>query len=206
MAFLIVDPDLKSREAAATMVTWVDRRHRVDFADDGASALTVAIRRRPRIVFIEPTLPDISSEQLCAQLRKRLPRLTCVALSNSDSPLPGFDNQLRKPPSRLEVLAVIEQAKQNVSRLKTREPESAEPKASYNSSIVLGPTQTIYLSLFDEALKFGVPVPVGAKLADVLQQIGKATVRSCSLIRNGKDLGNHSELPIRERDHLVLHL
>lgn len=206
MAFLIVDPDPKSREAAATMVTWVDRRHRVDFAEDGASALTIALRRRPRIVFIEPTLPDIGSEQLCTQLRLRLPRLTCIALSNSETSLPGFDNQLRKPPSRLEVLAVIEQAKQNVSRIKSREPQPEDNWLTHNISVVTGPTQTVYLSLFDEDLKFGVPVPIGATLADVLKQLGKTTVRSCHVLRNGKDLGNKSELAIQQMDHLVLRL
>jgi CheY-like chemotaxis protein len=202
MAFLIVDPDEKSRNEAATMVTWVDRRHRVDFAENGASALSLAVIRRPRVVFIEPQLPDMAGEQLCKQLRQRLPRLTCIALTNSDIALDGFDNQLRKPPSRIEVLNAIEQAKKNTIREVERRVEP--PYRVLAPVDINGPILTVYLSLSDESLKFGIPVPAQFSVGDVLKHIGKSGVRKCTLIRNGKQVSSDPHIPIKEHDHLIL--
>ena len=208
MAFLIVDPDKSSREAAASLVTWVDRRHRVDIAENGAQALLLATQRRPHIIFVEPDLPDIPGNVLCSQLRKRFQRLTCVALSNEDKTWEGFDRHLSKPPSRLEVLSVIEESKQRAARCVIE--SGKEPFDTHWTDFrtkeknVNVPLSTIRVSLDGDVLAFGVPVPEHATVGTVIRQLGKKGNPSFKLLRCGREIGAAPDTKIVSNDHLIL--
>lgn len=211
MAFLIVDPDPHSRKDAAAMVTWVDRRHRVDFADNGAAAMEVASERRPRIVFINPELPDMPGQALCAELRARYPRLVCVALTNDDKNWEGFDHYLRKPPTRLEVLSVIQESKLQAKQTKETRQEPLERRwlsvpFSNGNGNGNGMSSRIFVSLFDESMQFGVNVPENATVGVVIEQLGKRAVHSFRLLRNGKEFDSTAETHIQNGDFLILKL
>jgi CheY-like chemotaxis protein len=202
MSFLIVDPKESSRNAVAAMVSWVDRRHRIDFADSGSRALVVALKRRPRVVFIDPELPDIAGEELCYQLHQRFQRLACIALTNSERVLGTFDDQIRNPPSRIEVLNAIEKSKRCQQKNKNEcvIKEVRRPIFFENSA----PSVLVYLSIFNESLRFAVPVPLAATLGDVLKQIGKAGLKQCVVMRNGKTIDLSPDMAVQEHDQLIL--
>lgn len=205
MAFLIVDPNKAQRESAAAMIKWVDRRHRIDFADTGSEGLSLALRQRHSVAFILPKLSDFSGEQLCIQLHQRLPQIQCVALSNESSLPKGFDFILSTPPSRLDTLNIIERAKGRKKR--TQQPEPHEETSSRRIHLpFFDPTRTtisVYVEIFDDPLKFTVPIPTDSSLKELLEQLGKEANGKVTLIRDGKEIDAKGSTPLQELDRLI---
>ncbi len=65
---------------------------------------------------------------------------------------------------------------------------------------------TIMVSLFEDALEFGVPVTENATVDMVIEQLGKRVVRSFILMRNGKELGAKPDTRVQKDDRLILKL
>jgi two-component system cell cycle response regulator len=104
---LVVDDSLPVRVQMRGVLSSIASR--VDFAETGVRALELIERQRYSIIFLDGTLPDADSYELCEQVKKHpLHRESVVVmLTSSSSPadrvmgaLAGFDNYLVKPIQR----------------------------------------------------------------------------------------------------------
>ena len=82
-------------------------------ASDGVTGLELATTKRPDLVILDLMLPDLSGEEICAELRSRsdVPILMLTAKSSEDQRVEGLqrgaDDYLTKPFSFRELLARI---------------------------------------------------------------------------------------------------
>jgi CheY-like chemotaxis protein len=214
MGVLVVDPSRECRQTALSLVKWVDRRHSVVLAEDGASAWKTALEWRPELILCEPVLPDISGEKLCEQLRARLTKTTFVAYTSDTRVMDEhqrqvFDGILKKPPSRFAVLSYLHAAKKQRRTLEIRSarsiPLEAAAKARHEKEAGLFRPVHIFVGMADEpALRFRLPVPEGATIGAVFRQIGKGSVTWFALARNGMETDATLYTTILEGDVLLM--
>ncbi len=207
MSVLVIDRTPEYRDVAVELVKWVDRRHRVETAADGATAWETAFSLRPDLVLCEPELPDISGQLLCTQLRNHLNKTLFIAYTANLSSLECFDGRLNKPPSRLDMLPLIKQAKQyKLSRDNQRQagaPRRGTTRMLRREQLFKPVCITVAL-VEEKKLAFSVAVPEGASIGKVLQQLGKASVTWFSLSRSGSELDAQLHTTIMAGDVLLL--
>lgn len=100
---LVVDDELDTAETLSFLLR--DAGHQVEFAINGYSAIELAHRLRPDIIFLDLGLPDIDGCQLARQLRRvpGLERARIVAVTGLGREAEklaleaGCDECLRKP-------------------------------------------------------------------------------------------------------------
>jgi DNA-binding response OmpR family regulator len=193
---LVVDPSEQFRTSIFELVKWVDRRHRIELAEDGVNAWTKAMNCRPRLVFCEPELPDVKGAVLCSGLRRHLRKSLFIAYTRSPQVLAlessvGFDGVLEKPATGVAVLNFIREAKKRraaaTALVREGAPEPDEGPLDSAPNNFFRPI-SIYVRLAEESIKFAVPVPASSSMSAVLRQIGKKSVVSFNLIRDGADL------------------
>lgn len=109
---LLVEDCADSREALAELLELSG--HRVVTAADGAAALERARAHRPRALLLDLQLPDMSGDDLAAELRRfdGLERALFVAISGhqrtpDEAAARGFDHHLLKPIELPTLLALL---------------------------------------------------------------------------------------------------
>jgi DNA-binding NtrC family response regulator len=114
---VVVDDDASVREILEEILSAAG--HRVRSATDGADALTVLDRERPDLVITDLLMPHLNGLGLIAEIQKRFPGLSIIAISGGDR-TGGFKFlsvartygvlTLDKPFRRTQLLAVVGQA------------------------------------------------------------------------------------------------
>ncbi len=116
LRILVIDDDA---DGAATLALLLQRKgHQTLIALNGSTALEIAAREHPQLVFVDIGLPDMSGLQVATRLRELLgPETTLVALTGwsrdedlARSRVAGLDAHLTKPvdPTAIEqVLALL---------------------------------------------------------------------------------------------------
>jgi CheY-like chemotaxis protein len=212
MAVLIVEPVVEFRQLASEIIRWADRRHRVEYADDGSTGWKMALSRKPELILVSPDLPDIAADTMCVKLRGQLPATTFVAYSNNvDNVLENgaFDGVLQKPPERLAVLTFLSDAKKKRKHVSAfgspdalnAHQRSRAPKAP---DTPFEPV-SIHIGLADEsALRFSINIPAGAPVGTVLRQIGKSEVSLFVVMRKGMEIDAALTTPMQQDDLLLI--
>jgi CheY-like chemotaxis protein len=198
MPVLIIDPNKKTGELARDAIRWIDRRIRIEIAEDGAQAWNKALEHRPYMVMCDPSLPDVHGGALCDRLVEHLPKTTFIGYTEKPQvrqpgPFHGF---LSKPPDRFAVLSALSSANQ---RKKMTLPERNSDSGIYKRDRKPGgtPQINIMVSIVDDELNFNIGVPKGATVGMALRQIGKTRVNWYELFRHGS--------PLESKHHMVLH-
>jgi CheY-like chemotaxis protein len=199
---LIIDPDKKTGELARNVIHWIDRRIRVEMAEDGAHAWTKALEHRPYMVMCELDLPDIAGDILCNRLVEHLPKTTFIGYSGQETSRPAgpFHGFLTKPPDRFAVLAAISGANQR-KNIPLKEDISNAGIYKRERSPAL-PEINIVVSILDDELSFGIAVPEGATIGMAMRQIGKTRINWFELIRGGAITKSAPQTVLREGDAL----
>src|SRR5262249_10007050 len=73
---LVVDDNVDAAESFSTLLR--QSGHEVFLAHDGPTALSVAARENPRVVFLDIGLPGMDGYEVCRQLRKSAPEETLI--------------------------------------------------------------------------------------------------------------------------------
>jgi DNA-binding response OmpR family regulator len=98
-------------------VTLEDERVRVVEASDGATALELAARLEPELIFLDVHLPDVSGLEVCRRLRRepalagvRIVMLTAAAQQDDIARglSAGASHYLTKPFSPVRLLSLVE--------------------------------------------------------------------------------------------------
>jgi DNA-binding response OmpR family regulator len=98
-------------------VTLEDERVRVVEASDGATALELAVRLEPELIFLDVHLPDVSGLEVCRRLRRepalagvRIVMLTAAAQQDDIARglSAGASHYLTKPFSPVRLLSLVE--------------------------------------------------------------------------------------------------
>jgi CheY-like chemotaxis protein len=190
MPVLIIDPDKGSAEQARNAIGQIDRRIRIELAEDGAQAWPKAIKHRPYLVMCDPGLPDIHGGALCGKLARHLSQTTFISYTGQPEGEHHtvFHGVLRKPPDRFALLSLLSNASQRKKMPSLK--FSARPKRE--SGVIarehrpgIGEQIFISVSIVDDELSFKIGVPSGATLGMALRQIGKSRVAGFELLRNG---------------------
>jgi DNA-binding response OmpR family regulator len=113
MQILIADDNRDAANGLARLINALG--HSTFLAFDGLTALRLAERIRPDMVFLDLGLPDLSGYEVCKRIRALLREdlLAAIAVTGwsherarSDSFEAGFDRHLVKP-ARLEAIADV---------------------------------------------------------------------------------------------------
>ena len=114
----ILNTDDEPHVVELVRVTLEDERVRVIEASDGATALALADRLEPELIFLDVNLPDLSGIEVCRRLRRQ-PRLagssivmlTAAAQQEDISRglAAGATQYLTKPFSPVRLLSLVEE-------------------------------------------------------------------------------------------------
>jgi len=111
---LIVDDDGPSRTVLS--IVCGSRGHTVIEAASGADALAIATSRRPDLILLDVSLPDMSGLEVCSRVREAGLDTPIVMLSGHADPADvsrglrlGADDYLTKPYELRELVARMEQ-------------------------------------------------------------------------------------------------
>jgi CheY-like chemotaxis protein len=179
MAILILDTNPEDQMAAVACFRWADQRMRIDCVNDLQTALDVALKSRPTIVVCDPTLPEMPGPQVCNFLAPRLPPGAIFFAYTKDARFlercngAPFSGVLLKPPSRLEALRFLNLSRKEMSiarrerSLKNRRP--ARLQLTPLSEIKVN----VQLARDEGNLKFAVSIFQGARVDNLLRQLGK---------------------------------
>jgi len=196
MPVLIVDNDINLLNRSANAIASLDRRMRVETAQDAHEAWEKAIKKQPFLVICEPFLPERSGVELCQKLGTRLSGTTFVAayqshatkriaqLQNDSSGV--FQGFARKPLSTIDLLSFLTVAKRRRGPECRSEPQIGIMDEPRQQPIDLAASISIHVTIDDE-LKFCVPVPKAATVGLALRTLGKI-VTCFTLYRNGEEI------------------
>ncbi len=109
---LVVDDNEDAAESLATLLQQAG--HQVSVAHEGATALAIAERERPRVVFLDIGLPGMDGYEICKELRRAGHEALIVALTGygqdedrARTRAAGFDGHLVKPGDPNELIKLI---------------------------------------------------------------------------------------------------
>lgn len=112
MRILVVDDDLEV--AAILREVLEEEGHTVSVAHDGESALTLALKTKPEVAFLDFGLPDMDGVALAGRLRANpaTAGIRLIALTGSEesarAAAAGFERFLLKPVSLDALLSALE--------------------------------------------------------------------------------------------------
>jgi DNA-binding response OmpR family regulator len=111
---LVVDDDRSVSGVVAAILT--DRGYAVDVASDGRSALKLVAENSYILAVLDYQMPDMDGVEVFRRARERQPDLLGIfltAYANINTVFPaidaGIERVLAKPPSRRELLPVVEE-------------------------------------------------------------------------------------------------
>lgn len=122
ISVLVVDDEYKINEAVSTYLK--SKEYTVYSAETGGGALKLFGERHIDFVILDLMLPDISGEEVCAQIRKKsgVPVIMLTAKVQEQDVLDGLnigaDDYITKPFSLKELLARMEAVLRRTARLK----------------------------------------------------------------------------------------
>jgi len=111
---LVVDDDRSISLQVAAILT--DRGYAVDVANDGASALKLVAENPYVLAVLDYQMPDMDGVEVFQRAREQQPELLGIfltAYANLNTVFPaidaGIERVLSKPPSRRELIPVVEE-------------------------------------------------------------------------------------------------
>lgn len=100
-------------------------------AEDGASALRLAVEEEPAIVILDLMLPDMDGFEICTKLREKHPQLPIIILSARGQDMDkimglelGADDYIVKPFNPLELVARVRTVLRRITPAVTKDPAS----------------------------------------------------------------------------------